>query len=52
LYFCHILIIGITNADEFALFIEEEKTFEDYDEEEAEKQKTNTIRRVVSNTMS
>ena len=46
LHMCSFL--GITNADEFALFIDEEKEFEEEKKiEDADKQKTNTIRRVV-----
>ena len=45
-----LVLPGITNADEFALFIDEEKEFEEEKKiEDAEKQKTNTIRRVVRN---
>ena len=44
------VLSGITNAEEFALFIDEEKEFEEEKKiEDAEKQKTNTIRRVVRN---
>lgn len=38
---------GLTNNDEFALFIEEEKTITEDDIAEEEKLKTNTIKRMV-----
>ena len=44
-------IIGITNADEYALFIEEEKTVQE-EEELSEKERTTTLRKKVNKSDS